>query len=232
MLSGGVVTHRAVAAGACAAAAGRDVRGHGRLRQALRDLPGEVRQRGQFPRLSAHAGQRLRRPGVARVGRRLRLRSNCDRVRVGNDGRFDPREHEIVRAVARGWIGTPYHHQASVRGRRHRLPRPGARRLARALWHASRRCRRPITRDWAEAAGRETMLEAARRHLMEIEPDAAWPGDVLLFRCGRGRWPSTPAIMASAGDDDPRHGGRAGRRGALSPWWRRRIAGGFSFPGD
>ncbi len=41
-------------------AAGDAFTRHRRLRQALLDLPGEVRQRRQLPRLPAHAGQRLR----------------------------------------------------------------------------------------------------------------------------------------------------------------------------
>src|SRR5258706_16047493 len=87
---------------------------------------------------------------------------------------------EIVR-LARGWIGTPYPHQASNRG-------VGAdclglvRGVWRELYGQETEEPSPYTRDWAEASGEETLLAAARRHLLEIDSAAAAPGDVLVFR--------------------------------------------------
>src|SRR6187431_2045039 len=91
---------------------------------------------------------------------------------------------DIVR-VARGWIGTPYHHQASVRG-------VGAdclglvRGVWRELYGADAESPPPYSRDWAEAAGVETMLAAATRHLLPIDPGQARAGDVLIFRLRAG----------------------------------------------
>ena len=47
-------------------------------------------------------------------------------------GRHGARRSARVIAIARDWLGTPYRHQASTQRRRLRLPRPRARRLARA----------------------------------------------------------------------------------------------------
>ncbi len=73
----------------------------------------------------------------------------------------------IVR-LARSWIGTPYHHQASKRG-------VGTdciglvRGIWRALYGAEAETAPAYSRDWAEATGEETLLEAARRHLIEVD---------------------------------------------------------------
>ena len=40
----------------------------------------------------------------------------------------------------------------------------------------------PYTPDWAEAGRRDTLAEAARRHLVEAESRDIRPGDILLFR--------------------------------------------------
>ena len=53
------------------------------------------------------------------------------------------------------------------------------------------------TRDWAEAAGQETLLDAARRHLIEIAPSQAAPGDVLVFRYRGAAIAKHAAILAT-----------------------------------
>ena len=89
------------------------------------------------------------------------------------------RRAEIVE-LARAWIGTPYHHQASLRG-------VGADcvGLLRGLWreiHGTEAERPPAySRDWAEASGRETLLAAAERHLVRVPIGERAAGDVLVF---------------------------------------------------
>lgn len=87
----------------------------------------------------------------------------------------------LVVALARRWIGTPYQHQASCRA-------AGADcvGLVRGVWREiyghEPEALPGYSRDWAEATGDETLLEAARRHLVEIAIAGAQPGDVLVFR--------------------------------------------------
>jgi NlpC/P60 family putative phage cell wall peptidase len=136
---------------------------------------------------------------------------------------------EVVR-VARQWIGTPYHHQASVRG-------IGAdclglvRGVWRELYGADAETPPPYSRDWAEASGRETMLEAAARHLRPIAPGEAAAGDVLIFRLRAGTVAKHAAVLSGPQRMIHAMEGGAAAEVPLSPWWRRRIAGAFAFPG-
>lgn len=136
---------------------------------------------------------------------------------------------EVVR-VARQWIGTPYHHQASARG-------VGADclGLVRGVWRELYGCEAeeppPYSRDWAEASGRETMLAAAARHLRPIAPAAALAGDVLVFRLRAGAVAKHAAILTGEATMIHAMEGVDAAEVAVSPWWRRRIAGAFAFPG-
>lgn len=139
---------------------------------------------------------------------------------------MSPHEAAII-AAARSWIGTPYRHQASLRGvgcdclglirgvwrmvMGHEPEHPGA--------------YRP---DWAEAGGTERLLAAAGRHL--IVADGPAPGRVLIFRWRDG----LPAKHCAIATGDARmihaHDGACVAEVALSSWWRRHLAASFSFP--
>ena len=88
-------------------------------------------------------------------------------------------------AEARAWIGTPYHHQASLIG-------VGADclGLVRGVWRClhDRDAEAPpaYSRDWAEASGDETLLAAASRHLDRRYIGTMRPGDVVVFRFRAG----------------------------------------------
>ncbi len=131
-------------------------------------------------------------------------------------------------AIARTWLGTPYHHQASLRG-------VGTdcigliRGIYRELYGREAEPLTAYSRDWAEATGEETLIAAARRHLVEIGRDEAAPGDVLVFRY-RGRAVAkhagllaTPTTMIHAMEGCPVS------EVALSHWWRRHLAAAFRF---
>jgi len=143
--------------------------------------------------------------------------------------------HEIkatradILAHARAWIGTPYHHQASVRG-------VGTdclglvRGIYRDLYGTDGEAAPAYTRDWSDASGEEAMLIAARRHLIEIAPSEAAPGDVLVFRYRQRHVAKHAAILAGATFIHAIEGAPVSEV-PLIAWWRRRIAGAFSFPG-
>jgi NlpC/P60 family putative phage cell wall peptidase len=141
--------------------------------------------------------------------------------------------HHIV-TEARTWIGTPYRHQASLKG-----VGCDCLGLVRGVWRAvigAEPERAPPYRpDWAEAASGEPLAEAAARHLVAIDlarARGAWePGDVLLFRW-RANLPAKHAAIVTAPDLMVHaHDGAAVAEVAIAPWWRRRIAYAFRFPG-
>jgi len=168
---------------------------------------------------------------------------------------------EAIVAAARGWLGTPYHHQASVKG-------VGSdclgliRGIWRELYGPEPEAMPPYTPDWGSATGSETLLAAACRHLVKLDDvSTARPGDVLVFRMRDegvakhagilvsvrgsrpGRHPEVRAQRASKDGRAPHHDAQLGLRLVhaqeglgvieieLGRWWRRRAAAAFSFPG-
>jgi NlpC/P60 family putative phage cell wall peptidase len=130
----------------------------------------------------------------------------------------------------RSWIGTPYRHQASLKG-----VGCDCLGLLRGVWRevvgAEPELAPPYAPDWAEASGIETLAMAARRHLVEIVPAEVTPGDVILFRWRAGLPAKHAAIVTEPERMVHAHDGAAVAEVALAPWWRRRLAYGFRFPG-
>ena len=131
---------------------------------------------------------------------------------------------------ARRWIGTPYRHQASLEG-------IGCdclglvRGVWRALYGPEPESTPAYAPDWAEATASKSLAQAARRHMIEIAPAAFAPGDLLLFRWRTGL-PAKHAAIATAPDLMVHaHDGAAVAEVAIAPWWRRRLAYAFRFPG-
>ncbi|OJY39650.1 MAG: peptidase P60 [Rhizobiales bacterium 65-9] len=137
---------------------------------------------------------------------------------------------DAVVAAALGWLGTPYRHQASLKG-------VGADclGLVRGVWRdiygGEAEAVPAYTPDWAEARGAETLRDAARRHMAEVAVDAALPGDLLLFRWREGMPAKHAAILVAPARFIHAHDGAAVALAHLAPWWRRRLAFVFSFPG-
>ncbi|MBF0664377.1 MAG: C40 family peptidase, partial [Brevundimonas sp.] len=138
--------------------------------------------------------------------------------------------------IARTWLGTPYQHQASVKGE-------GADCLGllRGVWReligAEPEQAGPYGPDWAEVGGEEALLQAARRWLREIPVEAARAGDVLLFRMTPGAAAKHCAILSAgemSGDREPRmihaYWGRTVVESWIGTWWRRRLAAAFAWP--
>lgn len=138
-------------------------------------------------------------------------------------------------AEARTWLGTPYRHQASLRG-------VGCdclgllRGVWRGLYGDEPERPPPYSSTWAESAppGSDPFLQAAARHLLAVDeplsryvPEA---GDVLLFAF-REHLPARHCAVASGPDTMIHAHDRAEvAEVALGPWWRRHLAGAFRFP--
>lgn len=143
-----------------------------------------------------------------------------------------PADPAAVIAAARAWLGTPYLHQASRLG-------AGADclGLARGVWRAllgpEPVTLPPYTRDWGEVGGREVLLEAAARVLIEAPLGAAGPGSLLLFRMVPRALAKHCGILAG---DAARpslihaHEGAGVTEEPFTAFWARRAAFAFLYP--
>ncbi len=133
--------------------------------------------------------------------------------------------------IARSWIGTPYLHQASLKG-----VGCDCLGLVRGVWRethgAEPETAPPYSPDWAEAGNTEFLAEAARRHLVEVPCTEFQTGDVLLFRW-RDYLPAKHAGIASSSTSMVHaQDGACVSEITLSKWWLARLAFAFRFPGD
>lgn len=133
-------------------------------------------------------------------------------------------------AEARDWIGTPYLHRASLKGQ-------GADCLGliRGVWRAvvgpEPQDLPAYAPDWAEATKAEQMADAAGRHMRAVKLEAIAPGDILLFRWRAGFPAKHAALLVTPDRMVHAHDGAAVAEVYLAPWWRRRLAFAFAFPG-
>jgi NlpC/P60 family putative phage cell wall peptidase len=141
-----------------------------------------------------------------------------------------PLSRQEIVAETRTWLGTPYRHQASLKG-----IGCDCLGLVRGVWRAvigdEPERAPPYAPDWAEAASGEPLADAAARHLMAIDRDAFGAGDVLLFRWRNNLAAKHAAIVTAPDLMVHAHDGAAVTEVALAPWWRRRLAYAFRFPG-
>ena len=140
-----------------------------------------------------------------------------------------PADPRSVIAAARGWLGTPYHDQASVKG-----VGCDCLGLARGIWRevvgAETLRVPPYSRDWGEIGSREVLADSAARVMIRIDPATAGAGAVVLFRMRAGTIVKHVGILT--GPDSFIHSYE--RLGVieepLTIAWRRRIAFAFLFP--
>jgi NlpC/P60 family putative phage cell wall peptidase len=141
---------------------------------------------------------------------------------------------EQIVASACYWLGTPYHHQASVR-----VVGCDCLGLIRGLWRElvgeEPEAMPAYTRDWGDVTGSEPLLAAARRNLTPIDPSVALPGDILVFRMQAGVAKHAGIVTEELHHEPARFIHAVEDLGvtevALTRWWRRRVVAAFSFPG-
>ncbi|MFL5237579.1 MAG: NlpC/P60 family protein [Rhizomicrobium sp.] len=137
-------------------------------------------------------------------------------------------ETDVVN-LARSWIGTPYVHQASLKG-------VGCdclgllRGLWRELYGEEPEETPPYSVDWAEATGAETLYMALKRHAREIGLSELAPGDLALFRMA-SRGPAKHCAVVGTRDGalslvHARQNKRVSEE-PFSAFWRGRLA--FAF---
>ena len=140
---------------------------------------------------------------------------------------------DVVR-VARSWIGTPYLHQASMKG-----AGCDCLGLVRGVWREIHgREPRPVpaySPDFSEPQRVERLWAEARVHMRQKgDWEADEPGELLLFRMRRGGVAKHLGIAAELGARPSfihAYSGRGVVESPLTQPWRRRIVARFDFDG-
>ena len=137
-----------------------------------------------------------------------------------------------VVATARSWIGTPYMHQASVKG-----AGCDCLGLLRGVWRevlgSEPEAVPSYSMDWSEPQGDERLWRAGLRHLRPKPLTEAAAGDVLLFRMRDGSVAKHLGIQSETGTNAGfvhAYSGHGVIESALSAPWRRRIVARFELP--
>ncbi|KZL21114.1 hypothetical protein PsAD2_00398 [Pseudovibrio axinellae] len=136
--------------------------------------------------------------------------------------------NEVV-ALARGWLGTPYHHQASCKG-------AGCdclgllRGIWRELYGQEPQAIPTYSPDWGEVGTHETLLEAGQTHFQRAGLDPPGLGSVIVFRVRPHAIAKHVGLISGPG----RMIHAQERAGVVevpfSGWWQRRAVAAFSFP--
>ncbi|WP_370254270.1 NlpC/P60 family protein [Nioella sp.] len=134
--------------------------------------------------------------------------------------------------IARGWIGTPYLHQCSMRG-----AGCDCLGLLRGIWREmlgpEPEAVPAYSRDWSEPEGEERLWAAALKHLVAKPLDREAAGDILLFRMREGAVAKHLGLQAGTGQEASfihAYSGHGVVESALTPPWERRIVARFAFP--
>lgn len=137
---------------------------------------------------------------------------------------------QAIVAAARGWIGTPYVHQASCKG-----GGCDCLGLIRGVWREVLGHEPEVvpaySMDWSEPEGEERLWAAALRNMRPSDRQA--PGIVLLFRMRQGSVAKHLGLMSRGGDAPAfihAYSGHGVVESPLSAPWRRRIVAAFEFP--
>jgi NlpC/P60 family putative phage cell wall peptidase len=134
-------------------------------------------------------------------------------------------------ATARGWLGTPYLHQGSLRG-----AGTDCLGLLRGVWREvlgqEPQDVPAYSADWSEPSGDEGLWRAADRWLIAKDMADEALGDVLLFRMRSGSVAKHLGIVSSLAAPAFIHAytGHGVIESALAAPWRRKIVARFSFP--
>ena len=136
---------------------------------------------------------------------------------------------EAVIAAARGWLGTPYHDQASLCG-----VGCDCLGLARGVWRdligAERQAIPPYSRDWGETGVCEVLADGARGMMIEIATAEIGPGALVLFRMAPRAIAKHVGILTAPDQFIHAYDRLGVIEEALTTPWARKIAFAFRFP--
>lgn len=134
-----------------------------------------------------------------------------------------------VIAAARGWLGTPYHDQASLKG-----VGCDCLGLARGVWREVVGPEPfpipPYSRDWGETGSREVLADGARPMMPEVAPHQICPSALVVFRMTPRALAKHVGILTGPASFIHSYERLGVIEETLTPAWHRRIAFAFLFP--
>jgi NlpC/P60 family putative phage cell wall peptidase len=131
--------------------------------------------------------------------------------------------------LSREWLGTPYIHQASLKG-------IGCdclgliRGIWRELYGVEPEKIPNYTPTWSEVNGKETLLLAADRHCVRIKKSKMQIGDILLFRMRKNSPAKHMGILSQDNYFIHAYEGNNVVESPLNPFWYKAIVACFRFP--
>ncbi|MEM0977267.1 MAG: peptidase [Pseudomonadota bacterium] len=138
--------------------------------------------------------------------------------------------HHVV--AARGWLGTPYIHQASAKG-----AGCDCLGLVRGIWRETLGAEPfdmpAYTSDWSETGKEEVLWEGAKRWLVARDIDFGAAGEILLFRMRASAIAKHLGIVSGSSDRPTMIHALSERQVVevpLTPIWQSRVVAQFAFP--
>lgn len=130
--------------------------------------------------------------------------------------------------LARDWIGTPYHHQASLKGVGcDCVGLVGG--VYRELYGQSLPTFN-YSWDWGDSNGNEDILQVAEQYFEPLPPGEGLPGDVIGIRWNKLRVVKHVMILTENNQAIHAYNKSNITEIPLSKWWQNRVARVFRFP--
>lgn len=132
-------------------------------------------------------------------------------------------------AIARTWIGTPYQHQACLKG--HGVDCVGLiKGIYEELYEVKTREVVNYTPDWGDSNGNESLLKIARKYMRPVTPGNVDAGHVVLMRWKRRRVAKHALLMTSSDTAIHAYNRSPVCEIHLSKWWLDKIVYAFDWP--
>ena len=138
------------------------------------------------------------------------------------------KRQDIV-AITRSWIGTPYHHQESLKGEG-----CDCLGLLRGVWREFYGVENPedmpnYSPSWGDHRTDDPLMMVANKYFTKVKEPKE--GDLLLFRMRRGMAVKHCAIVSGPGKMIHAYSGHEVREDDIIEWWEKKLVGIFKFKG-
>lgn len=138
-------------------------------------------------------------------------------------------ERNHIVELTRSWIGTPYHHQAAMKG-----VGCDCLGLVRGLWRELYQCDAPspppYSRDWGDVDSGERLLTAGDEYLLSVPLETIQVGDVFALRWRSSKSAKHLAILVEPGRFVHSYEKAGVVEVSLSRHWRAMMVRAWSFP--